>query len=129
MAELDHDTVILKLRSLSELGLYFLTVSRPVSAASVSLEHGITSCFYRLHCTLPSSEAAAYCFAARLSRCTSAYSLMVRYYLNSSRSVAGRRRRRRIWYGADFAMVMILEGSGRCPVGNANVRGGGKRPA
>jgi len=47
-------------------------------------QHRTTSCFYRLHCTV---FIGSYCslFAARLSRYTSAYSLLVRYCSESSR--------------------------------------------
>jgi len=49
--------------------------------------------FYHLHCTV---FVWSYCllFAARLSRCKSAYSLMVWYCLNSSRHRTRRRRSR-----------------------------------
>jgi len=52
---------------------YRLTVSRPISAVSVSFERETTSCFYHLHCTV---FIESYCssFAAQLS----AYSLMAR---------------------------------------------------
>ena len=51
---------------------------KTISAVSISSEHRTTSCFYRLHCTV---FIRSYCslFAARLSRYTSAYSLIVQY--------------------------------------------------
>ena len=51
---------------------------KTISAVSISSEHRTTSCFYRLHCTV---FIRSYCslFAARLSRYTSAHSLMVQY--------------------------------------------------
>ena len=68
---------------------YLLTVSRPISAVSVSSEHRTTSCGLRLvfiACTAL-FFIGSYCslFAARLSRYTSYYSLLVRYCSESSR--------------------------------------------
>ena len=62
----------------STFASYLLTVLRPNSTASVSSEHRTTSCFYHLHCIV---FIGSYCssFAARLSRYSPAYSLVVRY--------------------------------------------------
>ena len=57
---------------------------KTISTGSVSFQHRTTSCFYRLHCTV---FIRSYCslFGARLSRYTSAYSLVVQYCSKSSR--------------------------------------------
>jgi len=62
--------------------------SRPISAVSVSFER-MTSCFYHLHCTV---FVGGYCslFVARLSRYTSAYSLVCDIARNRVGTVIGR---------------------------------------
>jgi len=66
----------------STFASYLLTVLRPNSTASVSSEHRTTSCFLYLHCIV---FIGSYCssFAARLSRYSPAYSLVVRYLLGT----------------------------------------------
>ena len=65
---------------------YLLTVSRPISTVSVSFEHRTTSMFLstELHCFFIRSYCSLF-VGARLSRYTSAYSLVVRYCSKSSR--------------------------------------------
>ena len=63
---------------------YLLTVSRPISAVSVSSDHRTTSCFYHLRCTIFIRSCRSL-FAAWLSRYTPANSFAVRYCSNSSR--------------------------------------------
>ena len=55
-----------------------------ILAAPLTFTHRTTSCFYRLHCTVFIGSNCSL-FAARLSRYTSAYSLLVQYCSESNR--------------------------------------------